>query len=707
MVSGHGNVRVSHAAWSPDGTKIVTILGDDAARVWNPTTGEMIEELGDHSGPVIHAAWSPDGTKVVTEFYDPDGTTPARVWDAATGERLEMLEVHDASVARAAWGPGGAMTVTTGEPGVEVRDATTGRLLFDLPWITDATWSPEGTRTLKVTEVAWSPGETRARSILQVSNMVTRGALAPARLAETTTGPVRAELLTSTGVVLRVTPRPDGASTRVDPRRIWLALTGGTLDFDSGCAPAWSPDGSKVATGDKVGIAHVRDAVTGELLAQTTGPERGVVSVTWSPDGTRLATVDIDGTAQVWCAATGEPLTPMYKVSSARSNQVAWSPDGSMLATAEGLDTGRESGVGSVAWSPDGTILATVEPYRAVRVWSATGESLATITGHMVAVAWSRDAKLATVADDGTLRVWSATGESPATITGHTNGVTSVAWSHDGTMLATGGQDRIVRVWGATGEPLATITGHTYSVSSLRNYAIHSLAWSRDGTKLASTDGETVRVWSTAAWQAPPILLRGGYHIAFDRDGERIATAGGILSSEPLRDQLWRATTCCLSAARRMELLDEDEVTAGINAKAHREEEARRRTARPSFAVEIPTFEERRRRSEAAIAAAVAAERAVAVEAAAAEATAPEAPAETAMLEAPAETTEPQAPAEAAETESAPPALAELAAATGAAGAGTAEMAMVLGELRALFQGAEHKVGELLERLARRPDGER
>jgi hypothetical protein len=41
------------------------------------------------------------------------------------------------------------------------------------------------------------------------------------------------------------------------------------------------------------------------------------------------------------------------------------------------------------------------------------------------------------------------------------------------------------------------------------------------------------------------------------------------------------------------------------------------------------------------------------------------------------------------------------------AGAGTAEMAMVLGELRALFQGAEHKVGELLERLARRPDGER
>jgi len=35
-----------------------------------------------------------------------------------------------------------------------------------------------------------------------------------------------------------------------------------------------------------------------------------------------------------------------------------------------------------------------------------------------------------------------------------------------------------------------------------------------------------------------------------------------------------------------------------------------------------------------------------------------------------------------------------------AAGAGSAEMALVLGELRALFQGAEHKVGELLGRLA-------
>eukprot|EP01052_Picozoa_sp_SAG31_P054210 SAG31_NODE_14304_length_815_cov_1.555866_1_plen_45_part_10 len=41
-----------------------------------------------HSGPVTSAAFSPDGTKVVTASYD----TTVRIWSAVTGECEQTLE---------------------------------------------------------------------------------------------------------------------------------------------------------------------------------------------------------------------------------------------------------------------------------------------------------------------------------------------------------------------------------------------------------------------------------------------------------------------------------------------------------------------------------------------------------------------------------------------------------------------------------------
>ena len=335
-----------------------------------------------------------------------------------------------------------------------------------------------------------------------------------------------------------VAPRPTPGPTP-DHHRLQV-LTGHTGSAES---VAWSPDGTRIATGDDDGTVRVWDAATGEPLRALTGHTKSVSSVAWSPDGTRIATGDDDGTVRVWDAATGEPVRALTgHTRSVRS--VAWSPDGTRIATSGDDDgtvrvwdaatgepvralTGHTKSVFSVTWSPDGTRIAT-GGVDGTRVWdAATGEPVRALTGHtrwVRSVAWSPDGtRIATGGDDGMVRVWdAATGEPVRALTGHTSLVLSVAWSPDGTRIATGGVDGMVRVWdAATGEPLRALTGHTSSV--------RSVAWSPDSTRIATGGGDGTRVWDAATGE--PLRALTGHtssvrSVAWSPDGTRIATGG-------------------------------------------------------------------------------------------------------------------------------------------------------------------------------------
>ena len=54
------------AAFSPDGTRIVTASWDKTARIWDAATGKEITVLRGHESQVCSAAFSPDGTRIVT-----------------------------------------------------------------------------------------------------------------------------------------------------------------------------------------------------------------------------------------------------------------------------------------------------------------------------------------------------------------------------------------------------------------------------------------------------------------------------------------------------------------------------------------------------------------------------------------------------------------------------------------------------------------
>ena len=62
---------------------------------------------------------------------------------------------------------------------------------------------------------------------------------------------------------------------------------------------AFSPDGTRVATGSDDGSARVFDAATGDEVARCDHDDT-VRSVAFSPDGTRVATGSDDGSARVF-----------------------------------------------------------------------------------------------------------------------------------------------------------------------------------------------------------------------------------------------------------------------------------------------------------------------------------------------------------------------------------------------------------------------
>jgi TPR repeat protein len=144
--SGHGD-RVQFAAYSPDGTRIVTASHDKTARIWDARTGAQLAVLSGHGSRVYTAAYSPDGTCIVTASQD----KTARIWDAHTGAQLAVLSGHGDAVGFAAYSPDGTRIVTaSNDKTARIWDARTGAQLEVLSGHGDvaesAAYSPDGTR---------------------------------------------------------------------------------------------------------------------------------------------------------------------------------------------------------------------------------------------------------------------------------------------------------------------------------------------------------------------------------------------------------------------------------------------------------------------------------------------------------------------------------------------------------------------------------
>jgi WD40 repeat protein len=444
-VLGKGEA-VHGVAFAPDGQSVATAT-DDGVRLWDPAagteiraidlpegattvafaegrlaassndstvtlldagTGEVAAVLRGHEDPVSALAFTADGKRLVSASYD----KTVRVWDTGAGTEVAVLQGHDEGVLAVACGGG-----------VIVSGAADGTM---------RAWAPDAggaTQTLRGDE-----------DFLSAITFDPKGDL----VAATSAG--HGEI------------------------RLWDARTGKQVRYieESGglSSITFSPDGSLLlAGGDEDAAGRIHDVKTGALLRRLVGHTASVKSVAFSPDGTRAATGSADKTIRIWDPSTGDALAVLTAPD--RVNAVAFSPDGRTLLAgyADGTAALWDAAKGTVAariaghdgpilaavFDPEGRSVVTGGDDTMIRFWDArTGAEGPVLAGHAGAVSALAfvGQRLLSGGHDKTLRVWDpATGDQLLRIPAHDNWVTGVAMSADGTRVATCSYDATAKLW--------------------------------------------------------------------------------------------------------------------------------------------------------------------------------------------------------------------------------------------------------------------
>jgi WD40 repeat protein len=146
IVSFDHQDTVYRAAFSRDGARILTASADHSAKLWDAVSGKLIASFP-HGDEVNDASFSPDGTRVLTASLD----KTAKLWNASSGKLIASL-AHQASVYQGAFSPDGNQILTaSADNSAKLWDAVSGKLIasFDHQGtVRCLAFSPDGARVL-------------------------------------------------------------------------------------------------------------------------------------------------------------------------------------------------------------------------------------------------------------------------------------------------------------------------------------------------------------------------------------------------------------------------------------------------------------------------------------------------------------------------------------------------------------------------------
>ncbi|MEM9645226.1 MAG: serine/threonine-protein kinase [Planctomycetota bacterium] len=228
----------------------------------------------------------------------------------------------------------------------------------------------------------------------------------------------------------------------------------------------YHPDRPLVVTSGDDSDIKLWDSQTFELLS-TWEAENAVRGVAFSPDGTRLAAGDREGNLFIFDLSTGERIAS--KTHAGSSLGIDYSADGKFIASvgsdktlrifdAESLEerhslSGHDGPIYNVSFSPVGNRVATVGWNKNVRIWDTeTGSEVTSLSGSdgdVWGVAFCGDGSHLVASDQtGAARVWDLQSGLPiATLRGHASAVHNVSLDQATRRIATSSRDGTIRVW--------------------------------------------------------------------------------------------------------------------------------------------------------------------------------------------------------------------------------------------------------------------
>lgn len=324
-------------AWSPDGRHLAVGIGKKV-RLVEGTTGLPTAVLGGHGRRICALAWNADGSRLASAG---DGEGTMRIWNPRTATLVQAAKIPG-HVRAIAWDPKANELLAVGTPGV-------------------LSWREPGEVEVRI------GGKDGGRSISCSSDgrwiATVHGGLRVYHAADGTDGPSVSE---QQGHLEHVAFSPDACKLALSYHTPGLDVVRiSDLHSESGEAIAswepqfygiqsmcWSPDGRWLTVGE----SRSTTPKLWDVHAEEPGPifPGGATgtgcAIAWHPDGSHIATANGDGTLRVWDVDSQELQWTAIALS--EDSATVFSPAGELIHA----DSGAEQELVYLVEKPDGIV---------------------------------------------------------------------------------------------------------------------------------------------------------------------------------------------------------------------------------------------------------------------------------------------------------------------------------------------------------------